>query len=83
MSDAAAPENRSDERRDLQTKNIQDRHRCLRGDGAWRRLRAGLTRHFLNETIGSEGSEGHCHINRFYWSVLISSRRPVSIKSMG
>jgi hypothetical protein len=34
MSDAAAPENRSDERRDLQTKNIQDRHRYLRGDGA-------------------------------------------------
>ena len=41
MADGAAPQNRSDECPDLQAKNIQRRHRCLRGD-AWRRPRAGL-----------------------------------------
>jgi hypothetical protein len=31
----------------------------------------------------TEGARGHCHINRFYCSVLIPSQEPVSIKSMG
>ena len=32
---------------------------------------------------GGEHSRGHCHINRFYWSVLTHWQRSVSIKSMG
>jgi hypothetical protein len=28
-------------------------------------------------------STGHCHINRFYWSVPAPWQEPVSIKSMG
>jgi hypothetical protein len=46
MSDAAAPENRSDERQDLQTKNIQDRRRSLRATVLSPGYALDSTRHF-------------------------------------
>ena len=33
--------------------------------------------------LDKETLRGHCHMNRFYWSVLTTWQEPVSIKSMG
>jgi hypothetical protein len=35
------------------------------------------------ENNAKELERGHCHINRFYWSVLTPFHAPVSINSMG
>jgi len=62
MSDAAARENRSDERRDLQTKIFKIAIAACAATVLGAGYALDSTRHFLNGTIGSEGSEGHCHV---------------------
>jgi hypothetical protein len=52
MVDGAVAENRSNECRDRQTKNIQGRDTWLPGGGAWRELNAYLERITLTLLIG-------------------------------